>query len=199
VEVFKSLLLVGYILITIGCNSQCLESVNSKEGIKLSKTFELDSLIINSKSVNILLDHSLSFIDSLKFDHSETWLYYVIVLNSHMLTNDSLKIRVELNQGTDYDPFFVRIPDEGEKFSGAFCYKGTTFFVLCDNDSAKEVYDRFFKSHGKRNFNIYYNKPYVSQKWKDLGYKETRYLEYNMYIFYLYEDGAFKFIEMNNN
>lgn len=192
-------LFAAYMFITIGSNGQCWNKHEVPDGFKINTVYELDSLTVLSQDTYAMLDHSISFIDSLEFDYSDTWLYYVIVLNSNFQRNDTTHVRVELLQGADYDPFFQRLPFEGDRFSGAFCYQGYTFFVLCDYNNMDTLFNTLFARNKKRDFYVYYKKPFVSQKWKDLGYTDLRFLGYYNFIYYMYENGKFIYSEMRGH
>ena len=93
-RIYKIGLFAAYMFITIGRNGQCWNKHEVPDGFKINTVYELDSLTVLSQDTYAMLDYSISFIDSLEFDYSDTWLYYVIVLNSNFQRNDTTHVRV---------------------------------------------------------------------------------------------------------
>jgi hypothetical protein len=163
---------------------QCWETAQVPNGYMENTSYSLDSLIVSKKLIEVL-DHSVALVDSLEVDLNDTWLYYVICINSAYSSQSGIQFKIELQQGVDYNIFNYRLFEEGDAFSGGFCYKGYTFFVLSNMES---IYNKFFQTKNKKDFHIYYKRPVVSNEWQDLGYPNM--IKF-IYLFYQYKDGNF--------
>lgn len=183
------------VLLTILCclvctaSAQCWEMNEVKRGFKTNTVITLDSLTISDKLIPIL-DHSIKLGDTFHVNHRKAWLYFVVGLNSYYDSLGQTNIRIELRQGVDYDILENYPPSFGDSFSGAFCYKGFTFFVLCEHDNLP-IYKELFSPNLKKDFYVYYNKTYGKKIYK---YRNYRYMESFIFLFYKYKKGDFKYL-----
>lgn len=169
-------------------SAQCWEVYEVHKGFRMNVEYTLDSLAI-SENVLPILDHSIALIDSSSFNNRKIWLYYVLCLNSRYDSTNQTTVRVELRQGVDYDILSLYLPYDGDRFSGAFCYKGFTFFVLCEHDNLP-IYKELFKPKSKRGFPVYYNSSVIGKVWKQINYP---YMESFVFLFYKYKSGVFSY------
>ncbi len=178
-----------FALSIFSAHSQCWKNNGQNIEYKINTIYNLDSLIVSEQLTGVL-NHSISLLDSFEVERSNTWLYYVICLNSiYKLDSNSVRLKIELQQGVDYDIFYDRLYEEGNEFSGAFCYNGYTFFVLSDLQT-QALYNQLFISHKKMNFYVYYKNPAISKKLDKLGIANI--IDY-IYLFYTYKNGTFHY------
>ena len=183
---------IALLLFTISGYTQCWNNDSISNGFKINDVFVIDSLSIVKSATN-MLDHSISLIDSIDVNQKNTWLYYVIVLDDAYDNKSGSQINVELKQGVNYNISMFFLPGEGDEFLGAFCYKGYTFFVLCENRDYT-VFKELFKLGEKHKFPIYYKSPEISKVWKDI---EPEYKEKYIFMFYRYKNGKFTYSATN--
>jgi hypothetical protein len=182
----KYIILLGVFFATKCINAQCWEERMVPDGYKRDTVYTLDSLMVSNKTLSIL-DHAIALVDSFNVNRKDTWLYFAICLNSRYDERDGTQVRIELKQGVDYDILRFYLFEDGKNFSGAFCYKGFTFFVLCKNDDVS-IYKELFQKSAKSDFSVYYKSPAIIDKWKALNYP---YMEKYVYLFYQYLNGKF--------
>ncbi|NPD48214.1 MULTISPECIES: hypothetical protein [unclassified Lentimicrobium] len=184
------IIILGFVffLLSGSAYSQCSSVIDDKD-LKINNTYSLDSLFVSNKITNVL-EHSISLIDTLYNDQKDTWLYFVFCMSSVYNNQEGVTIKIELQQGVSYNVFYDRLIDEGECFSGAFCYKGYSFFVLSDSINS-DLYQTFFSSESVSNFPIYYNKPEPSVEWGKLGYHDINKFSY---LFYKYNEDGFRYV-----
>lgn len=183
------LLFLSVFLHTINiCSAQCWDQNTIKNGFKLNTIFSLDSLSVSEKLLPVL-DHSRSIIDTFDVNSKKTWLYYVICLNSRIDSLGRTIIRIELKQGVDYDFMKLYLHNDGSNFSGAFCYEGYTYFVLCEYENLS-IYNELFIPINKKEFHVYYKSPFIIKKWRKVYH---RYFESFVYLFYWYKQGDFTY------
>lgn len=184
------LLFLSVILQTINiCSAQCWDQNTGKSGFKLNTVYSLDSLSVSERLLPVL-NHSISLIDTFDVNSKKTWLYYVICLNSRIDTLGRTIIRIELQQGVEYDIMKFYLPHDGSNFSGAFCYEGYTFFVMCEHENLS-IYNELFTPINKKVFHVYYRSPFVMKKWRKIYHT---YMESFVYLFYRYKLGDFTYL-----
>jgi len=186
------LFLLFFLILLFGgrAYSQCLNATDVENTkFKINTVYYLDSLVVSKNLVKIL-DNSVDLVDKFNVNMDSTWLYYVFCMSSIYNNDEGVLIKIELLQGTEYNIFFDRLVDEGEEFSGAFCYKGYTFFVLSDSVNNSLFFD-LFTIQNKAYFNVYYNKPESSEEWKKLDIHGVwKFIN----SFYKYNDGDFNYL-----
>ncbi len=188
-NLIRLLFLSAFFYIVNSTSAQCWNQHTVKSGFKKNTVYSLDSLSVSDKLLCVL-DHSINLIDTFNVNKRKTWLYYVICLNSRFDTLGQTHVRIELKQGVDYDIFSFYLPHDGGYFSGAFCYKGYTYFVLCEHENLP-IYEELFIPVNKKDFHVYYNSPFKNKMWRRVNYK---YLESFAYLFYGYKHGVFTYI-----
>jgi len=184
-------IVVFSVLCNLVCNTsaQCWDINEVKRGFKANTGFTLDSLTVCDKFLPIL-DHSIKLSDTFHVNHRKAWFYFVVGLNSYYDSLGQTNVRIELRQGVDYDILKLYPPFFGDSFSGAFCYKGFTFFVLCEHENLP-IYKELFSPYIKKDFYVYYNKTYGKKIYK---YRNYRYLESFSFLFYKYKEGDLKYL-----
>lgn len=183
---------IALLLFTTSGYAQCWNNDSISNAFKINDVFVIDSLSIIKSATN-MLDHSISLIDSIDVDQKNTWLYYVIALDKAYNNQDGSQIKVELKQGVNYNIIMLFLPGEGDEFLGAFCYKGYTFFVLCENRNTP-LFKNLFKINEQYKFPIYYKSPEISKEWKDM---EPEYKEKYIFMFYKYKNDKFNYSSTN--
>jgi hypothetical protein len=185
-NLIKHLIYIIFLCIANSINSQCWEIGQAPNGYKINTVYTLDSLVV-SENAFAVLNHSIALTDSLEFDTQETWLYFVISIRSSYNKADSTLIRIELNQGVEVDILNNYFFEGVDKFSGAFCYRGYTFFTICENDDVP-ICEDLFKANNEKDFYVYFKSPFVSNKWKEVGYD---FMVKYIFLFYYYYEGKF--------
>lgn len=187
-NLIKQLIFIIFFCIANSINAQCWEKGQVPNGYRINAVYTLDSLTV-SENAFVILNHSIALIDSLEFDTQETWLYFVIIIRSSYNRGDTNQIRIELNQGVEEDILNNYFFEDIDKFSGAFCYRGYTFFTICENDDVP-ICEDLFKVNSEKDFYVYYKSPFVSNKWKEVGYD---FMVKYIFLFYNYYDGKFRY------
>lgn len=143
-------LFAGFIKLGYG---QCLynKDINT---LKVYTVYKIDTLSVDS-AFQLVLDHSISLLDSINLDKEKTWLYYAVNLSGRSL-NDGLTIMISLQQGTDRDITAAEFAfSDHAILSGAFCYQGYTFFVLSNTTNQRFFNKYFTKLHPSDFFSLY--------------------------------------------
>ncbi len=173
-------------------SAQCWRLNDVPSGYKINTVYELDSLIV-SESFYSILDHSITLQDSIEMNYNETWIFYVIILDFRYVLDSNLIIETKLLQGVKHNIFVNWTQSAGQNFSGAFCYNGLTFFVLC-NDTEMPIYRKLFTSTSHKTlFPVFYNNPSYINNWEDYG--GPQYLEKSAMLYYSYYSGKFTYIK----
>lgn len=183
---FRYIALFLFLCIAKNASAQCWKNEEIPEGFKRNIVYTLDSLVVSERFYEVL-DHAVALRDSFLIDKKDTWLYYMICLNSSVDSIGRNSITIKLLQGINDNLLYEILPFEGDKFYGAFCYKGFTFFIVCKNDNLP-LFNELFYTKNKAEFHSYYNSPVADQGWIDVG---MPYIIRYMYLFYYNKNGCF--------